>query len=92
MCSSYQVLDAFVLEELREVRRESFYCVAALSINQVLQAGQTASEVVVGIAGNIHVSQCEVHPWKTNKTHHCFSISCSAEARCSRGGPLLEVL
>lgn len=56
------MFDAFILEKLWEVGGESLYAVAALSIRQVRDLGQTVSEMVVRLAGNVHVSQGEVHP------------------------------
>lgn len=60
---SYQLLYPFVQEELGEVRRDLLHSEAAASVHQLLQLGQTAAEVVVRLAGHVHVPQAEVHPW-----------------------------
>lgn len=61
------MLYAFIQKELCAGGWELLHSEAASSILQVLELGQTVSEMVVGIAGNIHVSQGEVHPFKTTR-------------------------
>ncbi len=66
-CVPYQLLYAFIQKKLCEVRRELLHSEAASSIHQVLQLVQTVAEMVVGLTGNVHVSQGEVHPCKTSR-------------------------
>ena len=61
-CFPHQVLYAFIQKKLCEVRRELLHSEGASSVHHVLELRQTAAEMVVGITGNIHVSQGEVHP------------------------------
>jgi len=59
----YQLLDALVEERLPEVGGEPLHGEAAPGLLLLLlQLLQAAAEVVVGVAGNVHVAQGEVHP------------------------------
>ena len=59
---AYQMLDAFVLQTLREGGGQRLHVEAVRAVLQSLQLAQAVAEVVVGIAGHVHVPQGEVHP------------------------------
>lgn len=67
---SYQLLYSFIQNKLGKVRRNLFHFEAAASVHHVLELGQTETEMVVCLTGNIHVSQGEVHPYNGEAWRH----------------------
>jgi len=64
---AHQMLDAFVLQTLREGGGEGLHMEALWAALHCLQLMQTVDKVVVRVAGNVHVPQGEVH---SGYNHH----------------------
>ena len=70
------MLDAFVLQALREGGGQGLHGKAPWPVPQSLQLAQAVAEVVVGVAGHVHVPQGEVHPAEREKKKNTVGRLC----------------
>lgn len=66
---THQLVHSFVLEELRKGAAHRCHREPPIAVCQLAYLVQAAAEMVVRLAGHVHVAQREVQPEGTSRTH-----------------------